>query len=287
MRTAGRRRARTVRALTFLLLVLASSGAARAQQNGSARVSSAPAAGPAAGEDDRYFAWANALRDRILAQATWAGFEGGKCNEGALRVFATDSATAANSDVVASIAELERIVVARGVETPIDTAPVQTLLGAVIGWEAGVSRPSWDVPSGEQPRPAIAAGLTGEFLNPVTNECELLAPFDTIRIVLPEGVTAAPPPSQSPVILVASGQQGLNRMRDEFFALTRPGVPSVMTYTSVIALAYWRDYAVIAVNRPAELKGAVLQKKTAGGAAYIFRRVDGEWRLLTITRTWS
>lgn len=288
MRTAGPRRA-AARALYVTLIMLIAAGAADAQRNGSQRVSSAPAAGAAAGEDDRYYARANALRTQILGQATWAiGLGGGgECREGALRVFSSDSASAANSNVTKLIAELEQIVIARGVEAPLDTAPVRQVLSTVMGWESGISRPMWDVPAREKPREAIAAGLTGEFLNPVTNKCELLAPFDTMRIVLPEGVDVPPPPSRAPTILVASGPEGLNRLRDQFFALTKPDVPSVMTYTHVIAVAYWRDYAVVAVNRPAELRGAVLQKKTAGGAAYLFHRVDGQWRLLTITRTWS
>ncbi|HSJ62450.1 MAG TPA: hypothetical protein VK922_00970 [Gemmatimonadaceae bacterium] len=286
MRTAGLRRAAAVRALIVTLTGLILTNAAEAQRNGALRVSPAPAAGPAEGEDDRYFARANALRARILRDATWAGFEGGQCHEGALRVFLTDSGSA-SSDITRAIAELERIVVARGVEAPLDSAPVVQLFSTVIGWETGVSRPFWDVPDGEPRRETIAAGLTGEFLNPVTNKCELLSPFDTMRIVLPEGVSVAPPPSRSPTILIESGPAGLNRLRDDFFVKSRDDVSSVMTYTHVIAVAYWRDYAVIAVNRPAELRGAVLTNKTAGGAAYLFHRVDGEWQLLTITRTWS
>jgi hypothetical protein len=88
-------------------------------------------------------------------------------------------------------------------------------------------------------------------------------------------------------VLVSSGREGLNRFRDEFFALSGDNPDAVLTYTNVIAVAVWRDYAVVAVNRPAELKGAILRKKTAGGAAYLFHRVNGQWRLLTITRTWS
>ena len=284
MRTAFSRRAAVTRASYVISMIVLGAALAEAQ-NGTSRVSPAPAAGPAAGEDDRYFARANVLRGRVLEQATWAAFGGGECREGALRVFETDSGV--TSAATAAIAELERIVVARGAEAPLDTAPVRELLGTVIGWESGITRPKWDVPEGQPVRDAIAAGLTGEFLNPVTKKCELLAPFDTMRIVLPEGVLVAPPPGRSPLVLVESGPEGLNRMRDEFFALSREDVNSTMTYTNVIAVAFWRDYAVVAVNRPAELRGAVLQKKTAGGAAYLFHRVNGEWRVLTITRTWS
>jgi hypothetical protein len=276
---------RAARALYATLIGFVLTGVADAQ-NGDPVVSHAPAAGPAAGEDDRYFARANVLRDQVLTQAAWADLGGGECQEGALRVFSTDSASAKNTTATSLIAQLERIVVARGVETPLDSAPVIELLGSIIGWESGITRPKWDVPEGQGAREAIAAGLTGEFLNPVTGRCELLAPFDTMRVVLPNGAQVPPPVSQNPIVLVESGEAGLKRLRDMFFMLARDIPNAVMTYTHVIALAEWRGYAVVAVNRPAELQGAVLHKKTAGGAAYLFRRVGGEWRLLTITRTW-
>jgi hypothetical protein len=287
VRTAFSRRAVVARAFGVTLIAVLAAPPAAAQRSAAARISPAPAAGPAAGEDDRYFAHANALRARILDQATWAAIGGGECREGALRVFETDTAANGVAPVIKTIAELERTIIARGAEAPLDTAPVRQLLATVIGWESGITRPKWDVAAKQEPREAIAAGLTGEFLNPVTKKCELLAPFDTMRIVMPEGVLIAPPPSKDPLVMVESGPAGLNRLRDQFFALSRADVSSVMTYTHVIAVAYWRDYAVLAVNRPAELRGAVLQKKTAGGSAYLFHRVNGEWRLLTITRTWS
>lgn len=285
MRSATTRRAAAARALYATLIGLVLTGVAQAQ-NGDARVSPAPAAGPAAGEDDRYFARANVLRDRVLAQAAWADFGGGECREGALRVFSTDSVSATNSNATALIAALERIIIARGVETPLDSAPVVELLSTVIGWESGITRPKWDVPAGRDAREAIAAGLTGEFMNPVTQKCELLAPFDTMWVVLPEGASAPAPVSRTPIVLIESGLDGLNRFRDAFFMLSGDIPNAVLTYTNVIAVAVWRGFGVVAVNRPAELKGSVLHQKTAGGAAYMFHRVDGEWRLLTITRTW-
>lgn len=285
MRPATTRRAAIARALYATLIGLVLSGVAEAQ-DASGYVSPAPAAGPAAGEDDRYAAWASALRDSILAGAEWADFGGGECREGALRVFSTDSASARDQTVTDLIAELERIVVARGVETPLDTAPITSLLSTIVGWESGITRPDWDVPAGEEPREAITAGLTGEFMNPVTGRCELLVPFDTMRVVLPEGALVSPPPTQEPVVLVASGPKGLKRFRDAFFTLSRENPEAVLTYTHVIAVVEWRGFGVVAVNRPAERQGALLNRKSAGGAAYLFHQVDGEWRLLTITRTW-
>lgn len=287
MRTATTRRAATARALYAIIGLLITGGAATAQQSHASRVSPAPAAGPAAGEDDRYFARANVLRARLLEQASWADFGAGKCRAGALRVFSTDSATAKNSDATDLIGELERLVIARGVETPLDSGPVKELLATLIGWEAGITRPNWDVPAGQQTREALAAGLTGEFLNPVSGKCELLSPMDTMRFVLPSGVSAEPPTSSEIAVLVRSGSEGLNSFRDDFFAESGHQPNAALIYTNVITLVPWRGYAVVAVNRPAELRGAVLQKKTAGGAVYLFHRVKGEWRLLAIPRTWG
>lgn len=286
MRTAITRRAPLARALGMAVLMLGVAVPAGAQRAGQA--SRAPAAGPAEGEEDRYFARANALRDRILAQTAWESFGSGECRAGALRVFSTDSASAERSTARDLIAELERIIIVRGVGTPLDTAPVRDLLHAVAGWEAGLTRPKWDVAGKEKPREAIAAGLTGEALNPITGKCETLVPFDTVNVVLPEGLTIAPMMKSDVQVRVENGAAGINRLRDDFFTATRNlSVEATLTYTHVISVVYWRDYAVVAVNRPAELRGAVLSKKSAGGAAYLFRRVKGgEWRLLTITRTW-
>ncbi len=287
MRTATTRRAATARALYAIIGLLMTAGLAAAQTSQAGRVSPAPAAGPAAGEDDRYFARANVLRSRILEQASWADFGAGECRAGALRVFSTDSASATNSKATDMIAELERLVIARGVETPLDSGPVKELLATLIGWEAGITRPNWDVPASQQTREALAAGLTGEFLNPLSGKCEMLSPMDTLRFVLPSGVSAEPPMSSEIAVQIRSGPEGLNGFRDDFFAASGHQANAALIYTNVITLVPWRGYAVVAVNRPAELRGAVLQRKTAGGAVYLFHRVKGAWRLLAITRTWG
>ena len=288
MRSATTRRATPARAL-YAMLGLALLAAPAKAQDADDYVSYAPAAGPAAGEDDRYYSLANELRRKILAQASWAELGDGACREGNLRVFSTDSASASNSTSNALIARLERVIVARGIDIPRDSAPVASLLQTVIGWESGITRPGWDVPEGQETRETIAAGLTGEFLNPMTNQCELMAPFDTMRIVVPEGATATPPMKQDandPVVLIDSGDDGLKRFRDTFFALSGGNPNAVLTYVNVLAVVEWRGYGVVAVNRPAERQGALLHKETAGGATYVFHRVDDEWRLLAIARTW-
>lgn len=290
MRSATTRRTMVVRALyANAMLGLALLVAPASAQDAQDYVSYAPAAGPAAGEDDRYFALANELRRRILEQASWADLGGGECREGALRLFSTDSATARNSTTDALIARLERIIVARGIDVPLDSAPVASLLQTAIGWESGITRPKWDVPEGQEAPETIAAGLTGEFFNPVTSQCELMAPFDTMRIVVPEGATATPPmklDANDPLMLIDSGPEGLRRFRDEFFTLSQGNPNAVLTYVHVLAVVEWRGFGVVSVNRPAERQGALLNKEGAGGATYLFHRVGDEWRVLAIARTW-
>jgi len=49
----------------------------------------------------------------------------------------------------------------------------------------------------------------------------------------------------------------------------------------------WQDYAVVGVNRPRERAGVEVGSGSNGGAAYLWRRVAGEWRLLSIVRSWG
>ena len=86
---------------------------------------------------------------------------------------------------------------------------------------------------------------------------------------------------------VFQGDSGLARARNGFFAAHGGDTSAVFLYTSVKALVLWRDYAVIAVDRPAERQAAVQLQKGAGGATYLFRRERDEWRLLVIARTWG
>jgi hypothetical protein len=241
--------------------------------------------GPAAGEDDRYFALANTLRDSILAGVSWAEGDQSECHNGALRLFSTSEDSVARKSLADMLKHLEKIVLVRGIGTPLDTAPVTALLRTVVGWEGGVSRPKWDVAAGEKPPEAIATGLTGSFMNPNTGKCELLVPFDTMRIVLPEGAELAPRESDVATVQVVTGTEGLDELRSSFFAAHHEK-GAALAYIRIIALVPWRDYAVVAVNRPVEFNGVLLSMSDAGGAAYLFHRVGQEWRLLSITRTW-
>ena len=95
-----------------------------------------------------------------------------------------------------------------------------------------------------------------------------------------------PRPPRTP-LNIGFGERGLFEMRDTFYAAHRGDSTAVMTYTHVIATVLWRDYAVVAVNRPAEQMGTMALRRGAGGATYLFHFVNGEWRLLAIVRTWT
>lgn len=238
-------------------------------------------------EEARYYERANRLRERVLERASWMESESLTCDSGILRLFSTDSVSAARDSVTRDVNLLERLIIARGIDNALDEPREHELLRTVLAWEADVKRPNWDVQRKSATRMAIAAGLSGKFLNPETRKCESFAPLDTVYAVLP-GITNFAPPKVSGVTLILGyGEDGLNRMRDGFYARTGNSPNSVLNYVRVRAAVVWRDFAVVAVNRPVESRGAVALPQGRGGAAYIFHHVNGEWRLLTITRTWG
>ena len=230
---------------------------------------------------------ANARRDSILTMSTWMDFEADACNQGALRTFAKDTTAAASAKTQVTVDALERLIVARGVDHSLDSPLGHELLRTVISWEAALSRPRWDVPAGAQTRQAIAAGLSGEFKNPETGKCESYAPFDTMYVVIPDVPTFIPTPSGKLTVSVFKGDSGLARLRDQYYAAHGDKPTSVLIYTRLRAVTIWNNYAVVAVNRPAEARGVVQMRQGAGGASYIFHRAGGEWRLLVIARTWG
>lgn len=240
------------------------------------------------GEDDRYYQRALDLRQRILSRATWSDFADSTCNSGAHRIFSSDSSPEQFTRAQQDVRTLERIIVARGVDNPLDTPAGHELLRLVIAWEAAAERPRWDVPSGHEPRTAIATGLSGRFKNPETGKCEVYVAFDTLTVVLPDSVPGfAPPKLPETVVVPLVGEGGLNSARDAFYARTVGAPSEIFHYVRISAAVLWRDFAMIAVNRPAEARATVQLPQGAGGAAYLFHRVGNEWRLLTISRTWS
>ena len=236
-------------------------------------------------EEARYYRRAVALRARILGGAAWAELDSAACRTGALRVFPAESAgvSAAADDV----AELEHIIIARGVENSLDTPAAHELFRAVIGWEVGAARPEWDVTPGAMSRSAIAAGPVGDVPNPETGKCEAPLRPDTAIVVLPPEARLTTLQVAGATVRVVLGEEGLNRLRDAFFAAHGQDLASVLAYTRVSAAVVWRDFAVVAVNRRAEGRGVVSLPNADSGAAYIFHRAGSQWRLLTITRVWS
>lgn len=230
---------------------------------------------------------ANARRDSILAMSTWMDFDADACNQGSLRTFAKDTTAAASAETQVTVDALERLIVARGVGNSLDSPLGHELLRTVISWEAALTRPRWDVPAGATTRQAIATGLSGEFKNPETGKCESFSPFDTMYVVIPDVPTFIPTPRGKVQVSVFKGDSGLSQLRDQYYAAHASTPAAVLVYTKLRTVTIWNNYAVVAVNRPAEARGVVQLRQGAGGASYIFHRAGGEWRLLVIARTWG
>lgn len=250
-----------------------------------ASMSREPGSSPA--EEARYVARAARLRDRILSRTSWTDLDEGPCPAGWLRTFTPDSGQGKNQAAIADVEMLERIIIARGVDSTLNSAAAHDIFRTVIGWEVAGVRPLWDDGKGEKPRRAIAAGLTGQFRNPETGKCESFVAFDSATVILPDGVKLPAVKFPGVKVEIFNGETGLRRARDRFYAAAGHDVNSILTYARIRAAVVWKDFAVIGVNRPAEQRGIVELPKGAGGAAYIFHRVNREWRLLAITRTWA
>jgi len=243
-------------------------------------------AGPAADDSLAAVRAADSLRVAILAAARFVHLDTTQCDQGVLRTFPDSARAPAGPDAAALLARLERLVIAQGVEDPIDTPRGHALLRGLVGWEVGMSRPNWDVPAGAVTHRVIAAGLAGEYWNPDSKRCEPFVPAEPQYVLLPKltGFTMPRPP-RAP-LTIGFGADGLYDIRNKFFAAHRGDSTSVLTYTNVIATVVWGDYAVVAVNRPAEQMAAMALKKGAGGTTYLWHFADDEWRLLAIVRTW-
>jgi hypothetical protein len=84
------------------------------------------------------------------------------------------------------------------------------------------------------------------------------------------------------------GPEGQQRARDEFFAAVGAKNPNAdLSYQVIAPMVIWQDYAVVGVHRPRERGGIEVGSGSDGGAAYLLRRVGGEWRLLAIVRSWG
>jgi hypothetical protein len=259
---------------------------AQARPSRTAAAAAAASASPSPAEEARYAQRAERLRARILAASGWTDLGGDSCSVGMLRTFSSDSGTGARA--LEDVAELERIIVARGIDNPIDTPAGHALMRTVAAWEAFAGRPRWDVAAGQTAPRAIVAGLGGGFRNPTTGKCETYLPGDTATVVLPLLTNFTPPRTEGVRLTLYYGEPGVRRARDLFHGtVAQRDSGAVFSYTRVRAAVLWRDYAVVAVNRPAEVAGVLTLSKGLGGGTYIFRRVGDEWRLLVIVRTWA
>ena len=241
----------------------------------------------ASAEELRYVARADSLREWLLRRTEWADL-GQKCNPGSLRIF-TDTASAARAALDTAVVDLERIIIARGVDAPIDVPAGHDLLSTVILWEAAGPRPRWDVSDPKEDRRAIATGLTGQVVDPESMKCMSYVEDDSIVIVTPRLTSYETPRAKGAmrVALNTGGDSALKRARDTFYAIEGHTGNTVFTYTYVGPVVLWRDWGLVVVNRPAEANGVAAVGRGTGGAAYIFHRVGREWRLLMISRTWG
>jgi hypothetical protein len=184
---------------------------------------------------------------------------------------------------------MERMVVGRGAGSPLNTPEARALLRVVVGWEAGIDRPNWDVAGTAKTRSAIATGLTGEVPDPAGPGC-LPSPAvgDTVTFVIPGFTDMDFPNAPRPRVKAYFGPEGQLRVRDEFFAAVGSKTPTAeLRYFVVAHMVLWKGYDIVGVLRPQELGGIQVDGSNRGGAAYLFRQVGKEWRLLSIVRTWG
>ena len=265
--------------------VAAAKSPARAQPD-SARPDSATRAFLEA--DERFFEQRlRVQRATYLKGAAWADL-GNRCNPGSLRVFPKDTSFAQQDSLQKLVERMEATLIGRGVGARLDTPEAQVLLRTIVGWEAGIDRPLWDVDTKES-RIAVAAGLTGDSPDPRGTGC-LPSPLaaDTVTFVIPGFTTMEFPKAPRPRVKAYFGPDGLQHARDEFFAARGSKDPqSELSYILVAPMLIWRGWALVGVDRPREKGGIEIGKNSNGGAVYLMRRVGQQWRLLTVVRTWG
>lgn len=229
-----------------------------------------------------------ALRTQYLRGADWADL-GDRCNPGSLRVFPKDTTPESQAAHQALVEEMERIIVRRGVGAKVDTPELRALVRIIVGWEAGIDRPVWDMPGTAKPREAFATGLTGDVPDPNGPGClPSSVQRDTVTFVVPGVTDMEFPKATRPRVKAYLGGDAQAHARSDFFTTVAQKDPTaVLRYALVAPIVAWRDYATVAVRRPAEVAGAVQEGEGQGGAVYLFRRVGSSWRLLAITRAWG
>ena len=238
--------------------------------------------------DERFFAKRlTEQRTIYLKGASWAEL-GDRCNPGALRVFARDTARAQRDSLQHLVEGMEQTIIARGVGAKLDTPEAAALLRDIVGWEAGIDRPTWVTDAGPT-RLAVATGLTGDVPDPRSTGC-LPSPLasDTATFVLPGFRTMEFPKAPRPRVKAYFGVDAQRHARDEFFTVRGSKDPEAeLTYVLVAPVVIWRGWALVGVDRPREKGGVELGAASNGGAVYLMRRVGTQWRLVTVVRSWG
>ena len=226
-------------------------------------------------------------RREYLARASWADL-GDRCNPGALRAFTKDTTPELQQSLQALVERMEQTIVLHGAGRPLTASDSRALLRVIVGWEAGIDRPRWDE-DGAGVHRAVATGLTGDVPDPTKAGC-LPSPIvsDTVTFVVPGFSDMEFPKAPRPRVKAYFGPEAQQRVRNEFFTAVGSKTPEAeLSYIVVAPMVIWQDYAVVGVKRPRERGGFAITSESNGGAAYLLRRVAGEWRLLSIVRSWG
>lgn len=228
-----------------------------------------------------------AQRALYLKGAAWAEL-GERCNPGALRIFPNDTSLAQRDSLSELVERMEQTLIGRGVGSRLDTPEARALLRTIVGWEAGIDRPLWDVDD-KTSRPAVATGLTGEVPDPNGSGC-LASPMasDTVTFVIPGFTDMEFPKAPKPRVKAYFGPDGVRHARDEFFTRVGSVNPEAeLSYIVVAPVLIWRGWALVGVNRPREKGGVDIGSASNGGAVYMMRKQGTEWRLVTMVRSWG
>jgi hypothetical protein len=232
--------------------------------------------------DARALTTADSLRRAILGYATFAGFGDTPCATGDIRTFERDTAGV----VQALLARFEVLVLSYGAYVSLDNDAGTSLLRAVVRLEGGGPGPAWDTMTGSGPR-AFNPVLPIRFYNTETKQCDLAPGNAPDGIVLPQ-VTGFRVPRDSGAFdfTVGYGPAAISDLRNFFFSRHANDTSAVLHSVRVNAHAMWENYAIVGVVRDVDRRGAVPVERESTGAVYAFHRVDTEWRLLAVVRSW-
>ena len=224
----------------------------------------------------------DSLRRGILRLASFAGFGDEPCAVGDLRTFDRDTA----NDSRRMLGEFEQLVASYGAFESLDNPTGRALLRAVMRLETGGPGPRWDVLTGDAPR-AFNPVLPTRLYDVNKKQCVPMMGTVPDGVVLPLVTNFTPPRDSGAVqVDVGYGAEGMNSLRNLFFARHQNDTTAVLHDARVTAHAIWQDYALVSVLREAEARGVIPIEGKMTGAVYAFHRVDGEWRLLAFAKNW-